>query len=79
MRTYQTVIYRAIYVGANIEWEAGEPVFESAITTDPSRAVQEMDFYEPIVPNWFLTMKSFENGKLVEEEWFDCSMVALEY
>ncbi len=75
---YQTVVYRGIYTDRN-GWDIKhKPIFESGISEDPTQVMTEFDFYEPTHPNWFATMRTIENGKITEEEWFDSSVIDVE-
>lgn len=76
MILYQTAVYKAIYIGAPAEWDVEpEAMFESPVTDNPTVAVKHFDFYEPEHPNWFVTMKTIDSGEVIDEEWFDCSVV----
>ena len=75
---FQTALYRAVYIDNEFGWDADPvPLFESGINTDPTIVMQELDFFEPTHSNWFATMKVF--GTAIEEEWFDSSVVDVEY
>jgi hypothetical protein len=39
----------------------------------------EFDFYEPVHPNWFVTMRMIKNGEIVEEDLFDTSVIEYPY
>ena len=79
MTTYQATLYKAEYIDEELGWDIGELMFKSSVTGDPSVAMQELDFYDPVYPNWFAIMKIMEDGVVVENEWFDCSVVDVEY
>ncbi|CAN5752068.1 hypothetical protein BH10BAC3_BH10BAC3_11890 [soil metagenome] len=37
--TFQTAVYQAVYVDANLGWDYGDILFESRINDDPSRVM----------------------------------------
>ena len=77
MPQYQTVLYKAYYIDSKVGWDADadEVLFESSITDDPSIAMQELNFFESPHPNWFANMRMIENGEIVDEQWFDTSVI----
>ena len=76
MTLFQTALYRAIFIDGEIGWDVDPAaVFESVISDNPTLAMQEFDFYEPLHNNWFGTMRVIEDGEVIEEEWFDSSVV----
>lgn len=77
MRQYQTVLYKAIFIDAEIGWDADPDsvLFESSISANPTLVMQELNFFEPTHSNWFANMRMIENGEIIEEEWFDTSVI----
>ena len=75
MTTYQTMIYKVIYLDSEFGWDYnGEILFESKIYDNPGDAMQELNFAEPSFPNWFETMRTIKDGKIIEEQIIDSSV-----
>jgi hypothetical protein len=75
MTTYQTMIYKVIYLDSQFGWDySGEILFESKIYNIATDAMVEFSFAEPPYPNWFATMRSIKDGEIIEEEIFDASV-----
>ena len=75
MVTYQTMIYKVIFLDSQFGWDYnGEILFESKIYNNPGDAMMEFSFAEPSHPNWFATMRSIKDGEITEEEIFDASV-----
>jgi hypothetical protein len=75
---YQTMLYKAVFIDLEFGWDAGDEIFASQIYTSPTDAMQELNFTDPIFNNWFATMKMIEDGEVVEEEWFDSSVIEID-
>ena len=79
MILYQTVLYQA-YLHPQYGWDAdaGNILFESTIGPDPTQVMQELNFFERTHPNWFANMRMIKDGNIIEEEWFDSSVIEIE-
>jgi hypothetical protein len=74
---FQTSLYKAIYLDAEFGWDAGDEIFSSQIYSSPTDAMVELSFTEPSHNNWFATMRTISNGNIIEEEWFDSSVIEI--
>lgn len=75
MTNYQTMIYKVIFTDSEFGWDYdGEILFESKLYESATDAMLEFSFAEPSYPNWFATMRSIKDGKIIEEEIFDASV-----
>jgi hypothetical protein len=80
MTEYQTAIYKLRYVDDELGWDPEpEAVFLSQKTADPTLAMSELNCYEPAFANWLATMRTFADGVIIEEEWFDNSVIDIDY
>ena len=84
--TYQTNLYGAILDkeenGVVLHgWHVNEDaiLFESQEYDEPGKAMTELNFTEPPHNNWFATMVVREDGKIIDEEIFDSSVVFADY
>jgi hypothetical protein len=75
MITYQTVIYKVIYLDSEFGWDYnGVILFEAKIQDSATQAMVEYSFAEPTYPNWFATMRTIKEGEIIEEEIFEASV-----
>ena len=77
MTTYQTALYKANFIDFEFGWDAGDEIFTSNLYVSPTDAMQEFNFTDPPLNNWFGTMRSIVDGEITEEEWFDCSVIEI--
>ncbi|HKO79839.1 MAG TPA: hypothetical protein VJU78_05560 [Chitinophagaceae bacterium] len=75
MLTYQTSLYKAILINFDFGWDAADEIFVSNLYECPTDAMQELNFMEPAHNNWFATMRTINDGVIIEEEWFDSSVI----
>jgi hypothetical protein len=76
---FQTSLYKAIYLDAEFGWDAGDQIFASNVYQSPTDAMMELNFTDPSHNNWFATMRTIVQGEIIEEEWFDCSVIEIDY
>ena len=75
MTTYQTMIYKVIYLDSRFGWDYnGEILFESRVYDIATDAMVEVSFAKPSHPNWFATMRTINDGEIIEEEIFEASV-----
>ena len=75
MITYQTRIYKVIYLDSQFGWDyTDEILFESKEYEIATDAMVELNFAEPSHPNWFATMRVIKDGEIIEEDLFDSSV-----
>ena len=75
---FQTSLYKATFIDLEFGWDAGDEIFASRIYKSPTDAMLELNFTDPSHNNWFATMRTIVNGEIIEEEWFDSSVIGID-
>ena len=78
MTTFQTMMYKAVFIDSELGWDYGDVLFESNIDEDPARVMRELNFFEPTHNNWHVTMRMIKDGEIVEEDLFDSSVYEID-
>lgn len=78
MITYQAYLYKAILTDFERGWEIDDLLFRSSEYENPKKAVLELDFYEPLINNWFTTLVEREDGRITDEEILDSSVIDID-
>ncbi len=68
---YQTFVYEM----ERKNWEVIKVLFKSAILDNPTDAMEAVNNFVLPQTDWLMTMKTQENGKILEEQSIDSSMV----
>ena len=77
MLTYQTILYKAEFLGSELGWQLNKDdvIWSSQKYNTAAPAIQEFDFSEPPHNNWFVTMVEREGDEVKDEEIFDSSVI----
>ena len=79
MTGFQTMLYKAVLLDFEYGWDASDELFSSNVYSSPTDAMQELNFTDISHNNWFATMRTIVHGEIIEEEWFDCSVIEIDY
>jgi hypothetical protein len=75
--TYQTKLYKAVLKEG---WNIAEtdPIFQSHQHKDISEVFHVLHSHEPLCSDWFAVLIVRRNGKIIEEEIYDTSVLELD-
>jgi hypothetical protein len=75
MQTYQTYLYRARLLNKKFGWDYDVILFASPIFDNATDAMMAFNNNPISVKNWIGTIQEFQDGKLIDEEIFDSTVL----
>ncbi len=75
MLSYKTFLYRARKLNATNSWDFDIILFRSPVFDNPTDAMMAFNNNPITEENWIGTLQVIEDGKILEEEIFDSSVL----
>lgn len=75
MPTYQTFLYKAKKINDTFGWDYDVILFQSPVFNNPTDAMMAFNNNPITEENWIATIQEIEQGKVIDEEIFDSSVL----